>query len=481
MSAADKIKFWRENPDRFVREVFNVIPDAWQDDVLKAFPVNQRLAMKAAKGPGKTALLAWLAWNFLLTRPKPKIAATSITADNLSDNLWAEMAKWQDMSPLLKQMFTWTKTRIFCNDHPETWWMSARPWSKSADANSQGQALAGLHADFILFILDESGGIPDAVMAAAEAALSSCIEGHLVQAGNPTHLAGPLYRACTSERNLWHVTEITGDPDDPKRSPRIKVEWAREQIEKYGRDNPYVLVNVFAKFPPASFSALIGPDEVKEAMKRYYRPQDYSQHARILSIDVARSGADSTVISSRQGLQMFQFEQFRGLDSTQGANIAARKWNEWDADACFIDDTGGFGSGWIDNLIRIGKAPIGIHFSERALNPKYFNKRSEMFFNFIEWIKRGGAIPECPELLQALTNTTYSFKGEALIIEPKELIKIKLGYSPDHCDSAMLTFAMPVERVTQSRNDVLAKHASSYNPLDRNYVTQDITGGINRK
>ena len=36
--------------------------------------------MKACKGPGKTAVLAWLAWNFLLTRAHPKIAVTSITA-----------------------------------------------------------------------------------------------------------------------------------------------------------------------------------------------------------------------------------------------------------------------------------------------------------------------------------------------------------------------------------------------------------------
>ena len=77
------------------------------------------------------------------------------------------------------------------------------------------------------------GGIPDAVMASAEAALSSCVEGHIVQAGNPTHLEGPLWRACTSERALWHVTEITADPDDPRRSTRVKPEWAREQIAKY--------------------------------------------------------------------------------------------------------------------------------------------------------------------------------------------------------------------------------------------------------
>ena len=45
----------------------------------------------------------------------------------------------------------------------------------------------------------------------------------IVQAGNPTHLEGPLYRACTGERSLWHVVEITADPDDPKRSTRVSA------------------------------------------------------------------------------------------------------------------------------------------------------------------------------------------------------------------------------------------------------------------
>src|SRR6185437_3038752 len=46
-----------------------------------------------------------------------------------------------------------------------------------------------------------------------------CIEGHIVQVGNPTYLEGRLRRADTSERRLWHVTDITAEPDDPGRSP----------------------------------------------------------------------------------------------------------------------------------------------------------------------------------------------------------------------------------------------------------------------
>jgi hypothetical protein len=469
--AAAHLQRWREHPAQFVRELFGVVPDPWQVEVLEAFPHRQRLAMKACKGPGKTAVEAWLAWNFLLTRIEPKVAAVSVTAENLADNLWSEMAKWQQRSPLLTERFEWTKTRIFCRDSPETWWMSARSWSKTADRAQQGNTLAGLHADYVLFILDEAGGIPDAVMASAEAALSSCVEGHIVQAGNPTHLEGPLYRACTSESALWHVTEITADPEDPRRSSRVKAEWAREQIEKYGRDNPWVLVNVFGKFPPGSLNTLIGPDECRAATRRSYRAEDVAAGARVLGVDVARFGDDASVIFPRQGMIAHPPLKFRNLDGTQGAGIVARKWQEWGADAVFIDDTGGWGALWIDNLRRIGHQPVGIGFASKPNDPRYDNKRTEMYFEAIEWIKAGGALPPIdvpgvPELVAALSQTTYGFRGDRLLLEPKDQIKARLGYSPDDADAFALTFAQPA-----ARRDVHARHTPGraivdYDPLE---------------
>lgn len=436
---------WKKSPPRFVRDVFGVVPDPWQDDVLEAFPRNQRLAMKACKGPGKTAVLAWIAWNFLLTRLEPKVAATSITAENLADNLWTEMAKWQQRSPLLLECFEWAKSRINRRGRSETWWMSARSFSRTADASQQGNTLAGLHADNILFILDESSAIPDAVMASAEAALSSCVEGHIVQAGNPTHLEGPLYRACTIERRLWHVTEITADPDDPKRSTRVSIEWARQQIERWGRDNPWVQTSVLGRFPPHSLNALIGPDECRDATLRTYREEDIAGAARVLGVDVARFGDDASVIFPRQGLRAFTPLKYRNLDSTQGAGAVALKLQEWQADACFVDDTGGYGAGWIDALQRLGHAPIGIGFASKATDPRYANKRAEMYFTAVEWIRGGGALPRgCPELVAALSQTQYSFQGDRLLLEPKQMLKARLGFSPDESDGFALSFAHPV-------------------------------------
>ena len=485
-ASVDTLLRWSEHPADFVREVFEVEPDAWQLDVLEAFPNRQRLAMKACKGPGKTAVLAWLIWNFLVTRPHPKVAATAVTKDNLDDNLWTELAKWQKRSKLLEAAFQWTKTRIFNREHPETWWASARTWSRSASPEQQADTLAGLHADYLLFILDESGGIPDAVMAAAEGGLANVVdptrqEAHIVQAGNPTHLEGPLYRACTSEARLWHVTEITSDPDSPKRTPRVSVQWAREQIEKYGRDNPWVLVNVFGQFPPSSINTLLGPDDVRAAMSRVIGRDQYEFAARVLGIDVARQGDDASVIFPRQGRMAFPPLVFRNITGDQGAGHVSRKWIEWDANAAFIDGSGGWATSWVDHLRMLGRPVMPVEFAGKPNDGRFYNKRAEILFEAAQWVKDGGCLPNVPELLTEMTAVTYTFRGDRFLCEDKDQVKQRIGRSTDYFDAFALTFAQPVGPRQSSEHRLISlngRHrARDYDPrLELMYGPDSIYG-----
>lgn len=485
----DALDRWRDNPAVMVRELFGVEPDPWQIDVLESFPSSPQLAMLACKGPGKTCVLAWLCWNFLLTRPNPNIAATSISGDNLYDGLWKEMSVWRNKAKLLQGSFEITSERIFRKGHKETHFMSARTWPKTGNAQAQADTLAGLHADYIMFILDESGGIPQSVMVAAEAALSSCIEGHILQAGNPTNLDGPLYMAHKDRLEnggAWRVFEITGDPDDPKRSPRVSVEWARDQIRKYGRDNPWVLVNVFGKFPPGSINTLISEDEVRAAMKRYYRVHEIGNVAKVLGIDVARQGLDASVICPRQGIQCFPLRRFRGVpDGIIGASIANGVWEEFGADAAFVDATGGWGFTWMDQLRVLGKQPIGVGFATKAsADDQFVNRRAEIYWRAANWIRQGGALPGeetegGKELLEAMSKTQYFHKNDRIQIEDKDQLRDRLTYSPDEADAFALTFA---DSVTPKDRGRPANHNAAqgeWNPFrsmgdqPRNIATTD--------
>lgn len=474
MKAADQIARWRQHPDQMVRELFEVEPDFWQQEALEAFPTSPRLAMKACVGPGKTAVLAWLGWNFLLTRPHPIIGATSTSGANLKTNLWTELARWRNKSPLLQHIFEMTKSEIFAREHPQTWKLEARTWAKDANAEQIGSALAGIHAEYVMWLLDETGDYPDAIMPVAEGIFAgNPKEAHIVQAGNPLKRSGPLYRACYGARALWKVIEITADPDNPKRTSRVSIEYAKQQIAQWGRDNPWVMVRIFGQFPPSDINALIGEDEVRAAMARYWRPHEIGNASKALGVDVAREGDDASVIFPRQGIQAFPFKKYRNIDSTQGAGQVARIWNDWGADAAFIDMTGGWGTGWYDGLIRLGKAPIGVLFSGDAhQKSRYFNKRAEMYFESVEWIKRGGALPlpegtapELSELFITLTQITYSFRGDRFLLEDKPQFKERVGFSPDEADAFVETFAEPVtpRGIVTSRRQQSA--VSNYDPF----------------
>jgi len=447
--AAAKIKRWRENPLSFIVEELKATPDRWQEKAIEALrdPKIIRLSLQACAGPGKSALLAWIGWWFMSTQANigshPKGAAVSITGDNLKDNLWPEFAKWQSRSEFLKFAFTWNSERIYANDHPETWFMSARSFAKTANAEEQGKTLSGLHAEYVLILIDESGAIPMTVGRAGEQALSKCKWGKIIQAGNPLSRDGMLYAAATTLRHLWHVITITGDPDDPDRSPRIDIEWARAQIAAYGRDNPWVMAYILGQFPPTSINVLLGPEDVEQAMKRVVLPQDIEHSQKRLGIDVALEGDDRTVLFPRQGLQSYrpvEMRNERGPAVAARAELARHKWN-WET--CFVDDTGGFGAAVQDAMIQGNIPMVPINFAGKADDPRYFNKRAEMWFRMAEWVKRGGSLPNMPELTRELTTPTYTLKNGKFLIEPKDQIKKRLGFSPDLADGLALTFAWP--------------------------------------
>ncbi len=470
----DKVRLYRERPDAFAEEQLKQkLTDPWQREFYQALPHNQRISLQACKGPGKTASLAGAAWWMLSMFPYPKIGATSITGDNLRDCLWAEMARWQRESPLLVANFTWTGSKIFEKRNPETWWMSFRTWSRQADKEQQESTLAGLHADYCMALLDESGGMPDSLMAAADGVLTAPKMGRVIQAGNPLMLEGPLYRAATHERHLWKRFEITADPDDPKRASRVPVKWAREQIEKYGAENPWVLANVFGRFPKASINALISLDELNAAVGRHLHARDYDWSPKILGGDVARFGDDTSVLYPRQGLAYFEPLVMAKMDSIQVAGHWGERATHWGAHSIQVDGTGGYGAGVIDAMRSLGFDVQDVQFAAKAFSPKFYNLRAEMYWKLCENIKGGASIPDDKLLVGELATATYTYARDKILIEEKDQMKQRLGRSPDHADAAACTHAYPVA-IPDIRalagldlHTNISKARTDYDPLSR--------------
>lgn len=446
------LKAWADDALQFVMDNFKRAPnfedgpDAWQRDglIMISQPSCDRLAMCACKGPGKTTWLSWVAQWFMATRYQANIAAISVTGENLRDGLHKEIAKWMQYSDFMTSQFELNSKKLEHKEHAKVWWMAFRTWGKAGDKTAQDLALAGLHQDHIMMILDEAGGIPSGVMATAEATMSTQRQEHkIVLAGNPTHLSGPLHDACVKEREKWQVYNITGDPDDPKRSPRISINWARDMIEKYGRNNPWVMVNVLGQFPPSSMNSLFGDEDIAKAMTRRADDSLVQLGQRRIAIDTARFGDDRIVFVRRQGPIVYPWRVERCLRTSAIVDIAAAEAADFDAELIFVDSTGGYGAGTEDGLIQLGLPVVPVQFAGKAIDGRYANKRAEMYFGFSEWVKRIGVLPDSPDLRRELLAMEYNFQGDKLIMISKDLIKAKLGESPDIADAIAMTFALP--------------------------------------
>jgi hypothetical protein len=108
----EKWESWKHNTPKFAHDVFAFKPDNWQLEAFQAWdnPAIDRIAMQACAGPGKTAVEAICAWQFLVCRSDginhPQAFAMSITGDNLRDNLWKELAIWYGRSQFLRTSLT---------------------------------------------------------------------------------------------------------------------------------------------------------------------------------------------------------------------------------------------------------------------------------------------------------------------------------------------------------------------------------------
>lgn len=473
---------WHNDPVKLCRDLFGLTLDDWQIDALAALPFNDLVAFIASKGVGKSFLEAIAGWWWMVTRKKAQVICTSKDADNLKTGLWKEVSGLYQRSPFLQRCFEMNSEQVYAKpdgSQPwarDEWAMSAKAWRRHADAVEQAQALAGIHGDHMLWLGDEAGSYHQAIVASGSAMRANVVPGSgreakILLGGNPTDPAGPLGK-IHKNRLLWHVVTINGDPDNPKRSPRVSIEWAKQEIKEHGRDNPWVKVSVLGEFPEIGFTNLLGPADVEAALRRFYIPTQYNRAQKRMGVDVARFGDDATVLYIRQGLKAGPFWELRGLDTMQVADRVALEFKRNECEIVFVDETGS--PGVVDALRRIlkGIQVIGVNSSSRATDPeRFYNKRAEMCWEISDWVRKdGGWIPSSDLPIQAeLTAPTYNFKNGKIIIDEKKIIKENLGRSPDHYDALALTFAMqdmPAQMGLSMLHNLARQKAKDYDYLN---------------
>lgn len=463
------LRLWREKPVYFIKDHFDLTPDIWQEEALDLYMRCERVALVASKGPGKTAWLSWVGLHFLTMYYETKLAALSITKDHLKDNLWSELLKWRSRSEVLKKTISDGSEKIEVYGKEGIAFISARSFPKSANESEMQSALAGLHADNVGFLMDETGMFPDSMFSTADAALANAIKdgegkypkrGRILAVSNPERPSGIIYRAFNGDpqlSKLWNVMNITSDPDSPKRANRVSKEWAQGVIDLYGRDHIYTKINVYGEYPDSTTEMLLSEREIDEAMNRTYTFEDYRYKQQRLGIDVARGGSDSTILIRRQGMQAFQ--PIMISSDQHGPQVAAQALHQrelWGVNRMYVDNTGGYGGSVIDFLKTDATVDvIPVTYQAASMEPKkYNNVRTQNWVKMRDWVRNGGALPKDELLKKELLAPKLFYNGTQFKLESKEDIKKRIGRSPDRADALAQTFADPEEFSGMGKNEL---------------------------
>lgn len=220
-----------------------------------------------------------------------------------------------------------------------------------------------------------------------------------------------------------------------------------KRIESESSSDSMFRQEYMCDFMASSDNVLIRIDDVYVAQRRQYRLDEIEHSATIIGVDCARYGDDRTVITIRKGLQMFPQRYFQGLNTAEITERIIECINDYGYDGICIDQA--FGGGVIDRLREFGYDNVfEVNFNMKSGDDHCKNKRAEMWWKMSEWIRKEGAMPQSEDLTQELTNVLYGFSAGAgqIQLEGKELVKKRIGKSPDLADSLALTFAFPIQK-----------------------------------
>lgn len=416
----------------FVRDVLGAEPDGWQEEFLEAVQKGQRrISIRAGHGVGKSTGCAWVSIWHMVCRYPQKTIMTAPTAGQLFDALFSEVKFWVNRLPdPIRNLFETFSDRIVLKAQPEASFISAR--TSSAD---RPEALAGIHSENVLLIVDEASAVPEAVYESAAGSMSgerACT----VLIGNPTRNSGLFFKTHHQLASDWKTIHVSCLD-----SKRVSEDFVKQIAATYGEESNAYRVRVLGEFAVGDDDTLISGEVVDAAMERDI---ELDRDAPLVyGLDVARFGDDRSVLCKRRGNVVLEFKSWSSRELMETVGIVVNE-AETDHPAEICVDSIGLGAGVADRLREMGLNVRDVNVSETAaMNPKAAKLRDELWMAVRDWLnQRACKLPKGDDLRQELVSPRYTFLSNGkLKVEGKGEMKKRGMRSPDFADSLCLTFA----------------------------------------
>lgn len=491
---ADKLfKSWREDWNKFIKDALGVTLDPEQQAIVAAVQANKRVSVRSGTARGKDFVAACIAVSFLYLTPKwnkrgelvenTKVALTAPT-DRQVKNI---------MMPEISRLFNRAKKRGFVlpgklnaydiRTDNEEWFLTGF----KADEHNH-EAWSGFHAVNTMFIVTEATGISDDTFAAIEGNLQG--NSRLLLVFNPNTVVGYAARSQKSARWTRFCLNSLTAPNVVQHKliypGQVDYEWVQDKLEnwccpiradeaqaemddfefegRWYRPEDLFRKKVLGQFPKVSDDILIPAQWLELAHERWTQAngrEPLKQDMRILGVDVAGMGRDSTCFVERKGAWVSQFNAHNSGGEADHMKIAGQiaAYRRRQIEAYVSIDTIGEGAGVYSRCIELDEKEyiLSCKYSEAAKGHngrplsdvtgqyQFINMRAYLFWCVRDWLnpknETGAMLPPDTQFDEEATEIKWSFRSDGRIfIEPKEDIKERLGRSPDKFDALANTF-----------------------------------------
>jgi phage terminase large subunit len=506
--AKEILAYYSVRPTLYITDVLRATPWSKQSEIIQAIFKYPIVAVKSCNASGKSYIAARIALTFLQLKPGSIVITTAPTWRQVKDVLWREfrsayaraaykLSKAQCNQVGLDLAEDWFAVGISTNDAEKFFGYHADDILVIIDEASgvEEETYIGVDAvtpnlnAHVLMIGNPTN--PDGRFAKS-------FKNPLVKCITITAFDTPNFTAngIRDEQDLREIFAPPPGVEPLEHMVRMQKELKSpfpalanpskiyQRLIQWGTDHPMWEALVMAEFPSQGVNSLIPLNLIEKSIEVWRQMtelmalekraktnpaaakllREYNNHPEWVvpysttyeyGNDVARFGDDSTVLFPRLGgyVEKAQAWGKTATDITADRIVEAINLDDWRAHIK-VDDTG-VGGGVVDQLMRhLRENPhyhytvMPINFSEGTTNPKkYFNLRSEMFWNLREqFYNHKIAIPPDEDLMAELSAIRYEYGGKErnlIKIEEKADTKKRLQHSPDRADALMLAFARP--------------------------------------
>ncbi len=488
---------WRGDWCLFAREAFDVSLDPEQEEILRSVQVNPRTSVASGTARGKDFVAAVAALCFLYLTPKWRdgalVANTKVALTAPTDRQVKNI-----MMPEISRLYARAEARGFAlpggrlnaydvrTDNSE-WFLTGF----KADEHNH-EAWSGFHAVNTMFVVTEASGISDDIFNAIEGNLQG--NSRILLVFNPNTPTGYAARSQAGDRwAKFRLSSLTAPNVVQRRvviPGQVDYEWVTDKIAQWcapiGQDEvspemddflfegrwyrPEDLfrAKVLGKFPKVGEDVLIPRQWLELAHGRWLAAEGrepLSREPRVLGVDVAGMGRDSSCFVERRGDWVAPVVTHNSGGNADHMKVAGMILDRRRAhrDMWVSIDTIGEGAGVYSRCLETDdpKYMISCKYSGAAKSGDrpltditgqytFLNMRAWLFWAVRDWLNprngSGAMLPPDARLDEEAAETRWSFRSDGRIyMEPKEDIKKRLGRSPDRFDALANTF-WPVRR-----------------------------------